>query len=220
VTTHLDAPTKTITVLIVDDHELVRRGLTTFLNLADDLEVVGQAGSGAEAVRLTRQLGPDVVLMDLRMPGQDGVAAIRAIKECVPGVQIIALTSFHCEDLVVQALRAGAIGYLLKDIGAMGLRDAIRAAQAGRSTLAPEATQAIVNHGSVVSLPRRGQDLSGRELEVLRLLVRGLSNKQIAHCLAISRATANFHVSSILNKLGVRSRTSAVAMALQDQLVA
>jgi two-component system, NarL family, response regulator LiaR len=220
VTPHLDAPTRSISVLIVDDHELIRRGLATFLDLADDLEVVGQAASGAEAVRLARQLDPDVVLMDLVMPDQDGVAAIRAIKERVPGVQIIVLTSFHSEDLVVQALRAGAIGYLLKDIGAMGLRDAIRAAHAGRSTLAREATQAIVNHSAVASRPRRGQDLSGRELEVLSLLVRGLTNQQIARRLVISCATANFHVSSILNKLGAQSRTSAVAMALQDQLVA
>jgi two-component system, NarL family, response regulator LiaR len=154
------------------------------------------------------------------MPEQDGVTAIRAIKEKVPGTQILALTSFCSEDLVVQALRAGAVGYLLKDVGAMGLRDAIRAAHAGRSTLASEAAQTMVNRGTPPSPPRRGNDLSARELEVLRLLVGGLTNQQIAERLVISRPTANFHVSSILSKLGVPSRTGAVALALQDQLVA
>jgi NarL family two-component system response regulator LiaR len=210
----------TTTVLIVDDHELVRRGLATFLDLTDDLEVVGQAGSGAEGVRLARQLQPDVVLMDLVMPELDGVAAIRAIKQATPDTQLIALTSYHGEELVLQALQAGAIGYLLKDISAMGLGDAIRAAQAGRSTLAPHAAQAVIKHSTRQTTPPRAQDLTGREREVLRLMVRGLTNSQIAHNLVVSRATANFHVSSILGKLGAETRTRAVAIALQDQLVA
>jgi NarL family two-component system response regulator LiaR len=210
----------TTRVLIVDDHELIRRGLATFLTLTDDVEVVGQASNGVEGMRLARQLRPDVVLMDLVMPDADGVAAIRQIKQELPATQIIALTSFQSEDLVLQALRAGAIGYLLKDIGAMGLAEAIRAARAGRSTLAPQAAEAVIKHTAGQFQPRRGHDLTGRELEVLQLMARGLTNLQIARRLIVSRATANFHVSSILGKLGVHTRTGAVAMALQQRLVA
>jgi two-component system, NarL family, response regulator LiaR len=216
----VDVLSETITVLIVDDHEIVRRGLAMFLGLADDLEVVGLASGGAEAIRLARQLGPDVVLMDLVMPEVDGVAAIRAIKEALPETQILALTCFHSDDLVVQAIRAGAIGFLLKDVGAGALGDAIRAARAGRPTLAPEAAKAILAHGIGPSAPRPRHDLSRREREVLGLMARGLTNRQIAERLVVARSTANFHVSSVLGKLGVQSRTRAVALALQDQLVA
>jgi NarL family two-component system response regulator LiaR len=209
------------TVVIVDDHELIRRGLTNFIELADDVQVVGQAGSGAEAVRMTQQLRPDVVLMDLIMPEMDGVATTREIKRRVPGAQVIALTSYHSEDLVMQALQAGAIGFLLKDVGAMGLREAIRAAGAGRSILAPHAAEAVIKRTTGgVSVAQRGQDLTDREREVLQLMVAGLTNSQIAQRLIISKATANFHVSSVLRKLGAQTRTGAVAVALQDRLVA
>src|SRR5262249_36402073 len=174
-------------------------------------------GGGAEGVRLARHLHPDVVLMDLVMGDVDGIAAIRAIKAEMPETQIIALTSHHGEDLVLQALQAGAISYLLKDIGAMDLANAIRAAKAGRTTLAPQAAHAVIKRGTAQQRPR--QELTSRELEVLQLMVRGLSNQQIAQHLVVSRGTANFHVSSILSKLGVHSRTKAVAVALQEQLV-
>jgi two-component system, NarL family, response regulator LiaR len=210
---------QTTKVLIVDDHELVRCGLASFLGLAHDVDVVGQASSGAEAVSLARRLRPDVVLMDLMLPDMEGPAAIRATKEAVPDTQIIALTSFHSDELVWQALQAGAIGYLLKDIGALGLGEAIRAARAGRSTLAAEAAQAVVKHSISQTTSRPQQSLTRREREVLQLLVDGLTNAQIAQRLVISRATANFHVSSILAKLDVESRTKAVALALQDRLV-
>jgi two-component system, NarL family, response regulator LiaR len=213
-------PLNPTTVVIVDDHELIRRGLATFLELTDDIEVVALAANGAEGVRMVRQLQPSVVLMDLVMPELDGVAAIRTIREAAPGTQVIALTSYHSEDLVLQALQAGAIGYLLKDISAMGLADAIRAAQAGRSTLAPHAAQAVIKYTTAQTGSARGRDLTGRELEVLRLMIPGLTNAQIAQRLVVSRATVNFHVSSILGKLGAETRTKAVAVALQDRLVA
>jgi two-component system, NarL family, response regulator LiaR len=211
--------TDNLRVLIVDDHELLRRGLATFLEQAGDLEVVGQAGGGAEGVQLARHLHPDVVLMDLVMGDVDGIAAIRAIKAELPETQIVALTSHHGEDLVLQALQAGAISYLLKDIGAMDLANAIRAAKAGRPTLASQAAHAVIKRGTAQQQPRPRRELTSRELEVLQLMVRGLSNQQIAQHLVVSRATANFHVSSILSKLGVHSRTKAVAVALQEQLV-
>jgi two-component system, NarL family, response regulator LiaR len=208
------------TVVIVDDHELIRRGLATFLELTDDIEVIAQAANGAEGVRMVRQLQPCVVLMDLVMPELDGVAAIRTIREAAPDTQVIALTSHYSDDLVLQALQAGAIGYLLKDISAMGLADAIRAAHAGRSTLAPHAAQAVIKHTTAQTRSARGRDLTGREVEVLRLMIGGLTNAQIAQRLTVSRATINFHVSSILGKLGAETRTKAVALALQDRLVA
>jgi len=213
-------PTTPIRVVIADDHEMVRRGLVMFLDTAPDVTVVGQAATGAQAVRLCRQLQPDVVLMDLLMPDMDGLTAIATIKESQPGIRIIALTSFHDDALVPRVLQSGAIGYLLKDIAAKGLVDAIRAAKAGRSTLAPEAMQALVDRtvGSA-SAKSRGADLTVREREVLGLMVRGLKNPEIATELIVSRSTVNFHVSSILAKLGVNGRTEAVAVAVQNRLV-
>jgi len=206
-----------IRVLIVDDHAVVRTGLKFFVQAFEDLELAGEAASGEQAVRLCSQVHPDVVLMDLIMPGMDGVSATRAIRQSCQGIQVIALTSFGQEELVRQALEAGAIGYLLKNVTADELAGAIRAAHAGRPTLAPEATQALIQ--AATHPPAPGYDLTPREREVLALMAEGLSNPEIAGRLVIGLSTAKFHVSSILSKLGVASRAEAIALALQRNLV-
>jgi NarL family two-component system response regulator LiaR len=204
-------------VMIVDDHAMVRSGLAAFLSVADDFELVGEAESGTQALRMCAEARPDVVLMDLVMPGMDGVATTRAIRERFPWVQVIALTSFPEERLLQDVLQAGALSYLLKNVGVDELARAIRAARAGQSTLAPEAAQALIQR---VTAPRTpGYDLSPREREVLALMVQGLNNPDIAERLVVGRSTVKFHVSSILSKLGVQSRTEAVALAVQHRLV-
>ncbi|HSJ53145.1 MAG TPA: response regulator transcription factor [Anaerolineae bacterium] len=206
-----------IRVLLVDDHAVVRSGLSAFLLAFDDLELVGEASSGEEAVRLCGRLQPDVVLMDLVMPGMDGAQATRAIRETCPAIQVIALTSFKEKELVEGAMAAGAIGYLLKNVSADELARAIREAHAGRPSLAPEAAQVLIQ--SRREPQKLGFDLSEREREVLALLVEGLNNPEIADRLVVSRSTVKFHVSSILSKLGATSRTEAVAMAVKEGLL-
>ncbi len=206
-----------IRVMLVDDHLMVRRGLATFLKVFDDLELVAEAESGEAAVQLCAELLPDVVLMDMRMPDMDGPTTTRLIRQQHPKVQVIALTSYKEQELVQDALQAGAIGYLLKDVSAEELASAIRAAQLGRATLAPEAAQALVNAANQPPAP--GHDLTEREREVLVLMVEGLNNTQIAARLVVSPSTIKTHVSNILSKLDVASRSEAVALALRSGLV-
>lgn len=217
--------TEPIRVMIVDDHAMVRRGLATILKVFDDssegagrpLQWAGEAENGAAAIKLCGEILPDVVLMDMVMPEMDGATATRAICEKYPQVQVIALTSFKEGDLVKNALDAGAIGYLLKDVSADELARAIRAAHAGRATLSPEAAQALVENANLPPVP--GLDLTEREREVLALMVEGLNNTQIAGRLTVSPSTIKSHVSSVLSKLGVASRTEAVTLALRNHIV-
>jgi NarL family two-component system response regulator LiaR len=178
---------------------------------------VGEAGNGEEGVRLCRQIQPDVVLMDLLMPGMDGIAATRAIKEYCPQTQVIALTSFGEDERVQAVLKAGAIGYLLKNVSAQELVAAIRNAAAGQPTLSTEATRAVIRASTGPQTP--GLDLTEREREVLVLMAKGLNNAQIAEQLVISASTTKFHVSNILTKLGASTRTEAVALAVRNHLV-
>jgi len=208
---------KQIRLMIVDDHRVVRSGLSAFLLAYDDLKLVGEAGNGEEAVRLCAQVKPDVVLMDLVMPGMDGIAATKAIRERCPKTQVIALTSFGDQERVQAALKAGAIGYLLKDVSDVELVAAIRNAAAGRPTLAADAQRALIQAATNPKPP--GSDLTEREREVLALMVKGISNDEIAAHLTVRPSTAKFHVSNVLSKLGVTTRTEAVAMALQNHLV-
>jgi NarL family two-component system response regulator LiaR len=203
--------------MLVDDHTMVRKGLATFLKVFDDLQLVGEAESGPAAIQLCGEVLPDVILMDMIMPEMDGATTTRIICEKYPQVQVIALTSFKEGDLVKNALEAGAIAYLLKDVSADVLARAIRAAHVGRATLSPEAAQALVETANQLPLP--GFDLTERELEVLTLLVEGLNNTQIAGKLTVSPSTIKSHVSNILSKLGVGSRTEAVTIALRNHIV-
>ena len=206
-----------IRVLLVDDHMVVRSGLSTVLSVYDDLKLVGEAGDGEEAIRFCERLQPDVVLMDLLMPKMDGVTAIKAIKSRWPQIQIIALTSFKEKEYVEGALKAGANGYLLKDVSAEELVNAIRRATAGQPSLSPEAAQVLIHN---VSEPEQPQiEMTSREKEILVLMVEGLSNNEIAEHLIVSQSTVKFHVSNILSKLGVTGRTEAVALAIKHHLV-
>ncbi len=206
-----------VRVLIVDDHDMVRRGLAAFLMVTDDLELVGEAGDGQEAITLCGSLQPDVVLMDLIMPGTDGIAATQAIRKQYPHIRVIALTSFKEQALVQRAVQAGAISYLLKNVSADELAAAIRSAYAGQPTLAPEAAQALIQ--ATAQPQKMGHDLTDREREVLALIVDGLSNVDIGDRLSISPSTVRFHVSNILAKLAVNNRAEAVAVAIKQKLV-
>jgi two-component system, NarL family, response regulator LiaR len=211
------SPSKRIRVMLVDDHTMVRRGLATFLKVFDDLQLAGEAESGEAAIQLCGEALPDVILMDMVLPMMDGATATRAIHQQFPQVQVIALSSFKEGSLIKKALEAGAIGYLLKDVSADDLVRAIRAAHAGRATLSPEAAQALVE--TTNQLPTPGLDLTEREREVLTLMIEGLNNTQIAGRLTVSPSTIKSHVSNILSKLGVASRTEAVTLALRNRIV-
>lgn len=206
-----------IKVVIVDDHKVVRSGLDAFLQVFEDFETAGEAANGKEALEVCGRARPDVVLMDLVMPEMDGAAATRAIREKYPDIQVIVLTSFKEENLIEEALKAGAIGYLLKNVSADELASAIRSAKHGRPTLSPEATQALIKAAGRTSQP--GFDLTEREMDVLRMMKEGLSNPDIAKKLIVSRSTVKFHVSNILQKLGASTRTEAVAAAMENKLV-
>jgi len=208
-----------IRLLIVDDHKVVRNGLRVFISLYDDLEVVGKAGNGQQALEQCAALQPDVVLMDMVMPVMDGPTATRLMREQFPEVQIVALTSFDEEEIVHQAIEAGAVGYLYKDVEEEELVGAIRSAREGRPVLAPEAMQALMRRTAGPVEAPAIEPLTRREREVLSLLAQGMTNPQIAEQLVISTSTVQFHVHNILGKLGVGTRTEAVAMAIQGKLI-
>jgi len=211
------SPADLIRVMLVDDHTMVRRGLATFLKVFDDLQLVGEAESGEAAIQLCAEILPDVILMDMSLPGLDGAKATYIIRKKFPKTQVIVLTSFKEGKLIRQALEAGAIGYVLKDVSADDLVHAIRSAHAGRATLSPEAAQALVEAANLPPSP--GLDLTEREREVLVLMIEGLNNVQIAGRLTVSPSTIKSHVSNILAKLGVTSRTEAVTLALRNNIV-
>jgi DNA-binding NarL/FixJ family response regulator len=201
-----------ISVLIVDDHSVVREGLRMFLARDRDLEVVGEAADGAEAIQQARLLRPDVVVMDLLLPVLNGVAATRTIRSELPETEVLALTSVLESASVVEAIRAGAIGYLLKDTQAAELRTAIKAAAAGQVHLSPQAAAYLLNN---IRIPERPEPLTPREMDVLRLLAQGQSNKEIARTLVLVEETVKSHVRHILAKLGVQSRTQAILAAIR-----
>ncbi len=207
-----------IRVMIVDDQYIVRSGLSTFITVCPDMEFVGEARNGEEAVRLCADFAPDVILMDLMMPKMDGVEATRLILQQQPGIKVLALTSFKEKDLVERVLQVGAIGYILKDISADELGNAIRNVYAGRPTLASEAMQVLLKPTPAVETPLLGEELTERERDVLALMVKGMSNPQIAERLMLSLSTVKFHVSSILGKFQATTRTEAVTLALKHKL--
>ena len=208
---------KSIKLIIVDDHPMVRHGIKTMLLVFDDIRVIGEAGNGADALALCQETQPDVILMDVVMPGIDGLETTRAILARYPQVKIVVLTTFPEQDLVRSALEAGAVGYLLKDTPIDTLAGAIRSAYAGQSTLAPEAAQALIQ--AQASPPKLGHDLSPREREVLALVVEGLSNDEIAERLVISPNTVRKHVSTCMSKLQATNRAQLAAEAVRNQLV-
>jgi NarL family two-component system response regulator LiaR len=208
-----------IRLLIVDDHKVVRNGLQVFISLYDDIEVVGEARNGQQAVEQCATHQPDVVLMDMVMPVMDGPTATRLIREQFPQVQVVALTSFDEEEIVQRAIEAGAVGYLYKDVEEDELIDAIRSAREGCPVLAPEAMKALMDRTVAPVESPAVEPLTKREREVLSLVAQGMTNPQIAEQLVISTSTVQFHVHNILGKLGVGTRTEAVAMAIQSKLI-
>ena len=207
-----------IRVLVVDDHQVVRKGLHTFISVHDDLELVGEAGNGEEAIEQCAALLPDVVLMDMKMPVMDGPTAIEHILARFPDVSVVALTSFTDDAFARRALAAGAIGYLFKDVDEDELISAIRLASRGRGVVAPEAVQAFVTQ-SRLEENASAVGLTERERTTLDLVARGLTNPQIADRLTISISTVNFHVHNVLDKLGAKTRTEAVVIAAREGLI-
>jgi DNA-binding NarL/FixJ family response regulator len=206
-----------IRIVVADDHAVVRQGLRSFLGLQDDMEVVGEAEDGAQAVEAVERLAPDVVLMDLVMPGVDGIEAIRRIHERSPGTRVVVLTSYADDTKVVPAVRAGAAGFLLKDVQPAELAAAIRVVAAGGAQLAPAVTARVLQE--VVTGGAADPGLTPREREVLAHLGRGLTNRQIAAALVLSEKTVKTHVSNILGKLGVPDRTQAALHAVREGLI-
>ncbi|MCI0384642.1 response regulator transcription factor [Streptomyces sp. CNQ085] len=210
-----EAPVEVIRVLLVDDHQVVRRGLRTFLEVQEDIEVVGEAADGAEGVARAEELRPDVVLMDLRMPGADGVEALRTLRELGNPARVLVVTSFTEQRTVVPALRAGAAGYVYKDIDPDALAGAIRSVRAGHVLLQPEVARALLGQEGTGGGPGRGTALTDREREVLALIADGRSNREIARCLVLSEKTVKTHVSNILMKLDLADRTQAALWAVR-----
>jgi NarL family two-component system response regulator LiaR len=206
-----------ITVLIADDHPVVRQGLRTFLEVQEDLELAGEAADGAEAVELARHSLPDVVLMDLVMPGVDGIEATRQIRDVSPSTKVIVLTSFDDDERVFPAIKAGAAGYLMKDVPPAELAEAVRKVHRGEALVAPSVAAKLMQE--VAGRRPAGADLTERELDVLRLVARGLSNKVIAQELVVSEKTVKTHVSNILAKLHLADRTQAALYAVREHLV-
>lgn len=206
-----------IRVMVVDDHDMVRDGLGLMLDTNDDMERAGEAKNAETAISICEHEKPDVILMDIVLSDKDGIYATTEILKRYPDTKIIALTSYDTDGLVEQALKAGAISYLKKDVNMNELADAIRAAYAGKPTLSPDATQQLIS--ATVQPPRIGHDLTNREQDVLILLVEGLNNGEIAEKLVISRSTVKHHVSSILAKLNANNRAEAVAVAMENDLV-
>jgi two-component system, NarL family, response regulator LiaR len=208
-----------IHVLIADDHAVVRQGLRAFLEVQDDIEVVGEAADGEEAVSLTQKLGPDVVVMDLVMPRVDGIEAIRQIRAAPSAAKVIVLTSFADDQKVFAAVRAGAAGYLLKDVQPRDLAEAIRTVMRGEALLNPAVAAKLMQEFAQEARPAASQSLTEREMDVLRLIARGRSNKEIALDLGVAEKTVKTHVSSILGKLQLADRTQAALYAVRERLV-
>jgi len=208
---------KTIRIMIVDDHTVVRSGLGAVLQAEEGMELVAEAGNGEEAIRACERSRPDVVLMDLLMPKMDGVTAAGIIHERWPDIRIIALTSFKEKEYVEGVLKAGATGYLLKNVSADELVATVRRAMEGQPSLSPEAAQVLIQHVNEPEKPKT--EMTEREMEILARMVEGKSNQEIADAMFVSQSTVKFHVSNILSKLGVTSRTEAVALALKQKLV-
>ena len=210
-----------ITVLLVDDHALVRQGVRAFLETQPDITVVAEAGGGEEAVRCAAEYAPDVTLMDLIMPGMDGVEATRCLKTRSPRTKVIVLTSYHDDEHVFPAIRAGALSYILKEVGPDELADAVRKAAAGEAILHPRVAARVVRelHGSRGEAPNAFHELSDRELEVLKLIAEGNSNAEIAGSLYLSEKTVKSHVSNILGKLHLADRTQAAVYAWREGVV-